>query len=70
MPSPTAALAAKYTSREEWLSQNDLEISKLWQSMQNYLQHTNSFVLDKCDFVTFCQFVADTSTHFDADANH
>jgi len=69
MPPPIAALASKYTSREEWLSQNDFELSNLWQAMQNYLQHTNSFVLDKCDFVAFCQFAADVSTHFDADVS-
>lgn len=63
----TSALrpVAKYTGKEEWLSQNETKLSDLWESLRNYLCHTNSFFLDKCDYVTFCDFVAMFSTHFD-----
>ena len=61
-------LKARYTSKEEWLTQNEQNLSDLWNAMSNYLQHTNSFLLDKCDYVTFCNFVAAQSTHFECDS--
>lgn len=62
-----SALKAEYTSSREWLSQNEHELSDLWNSVLNYLKHTNSFLLDCCDYVSFCEFVAAHSTHFDND---
>lgn len=62
---PMRGLVARYTSKEEWLSQNETKLSDLWESLRNYLGHTNSFFFDKCDYVTFCDFVASHSTHFD-----
>lgn len=56
---------ARYTNAAEWLSQNETRLSELWSSMTNYLQHNNSFLLDKCDYVCFCEFVARNSTHYD-----
>ena len=58
-------LRARYTNREQWLSQNEMAISDLWEAMGSYLHHNNSFLLDKCDYVTFCDFVGNNSTHFD-----
>lgn len=62
-----STLKARYTTREEWLSQNEYNLSSLWDAMLNYLKHTNSFLLDRCDYVTFSDFVATHSTHFESD---
>lgn len=69
MSSTTSAnkdrLQAAYTNSNEWLSQNETRLGELWESLKNYLRHNNSFILDKCDYVTFCDFVAHNSTHYD-----
>lgn len=73
MPTPLktqeSRLKARYTTREDWLSQNECKLSDLWEAMRNYLNDTNSFFLDKCDYVTFCDFVATNSTQFDDGTN-
>lgn len=64
-----STLKARYTTREEWLSQNEYNLSRLWSAMLSYLKHTNSFLLDRCDYVTFSDFVATHSTHFESDTS-
>ena len=64
-----STLKARYTTREEWLSQNEYNLYDLWRAMLNYLKDTNSFLLDRCDYVTFSDFVATHSTHYDSDTN-
>lgn len=64
-----STLKARYATREEWLSQNEYNLSALWSAMLNYIKHKNSFLLDRCDYVTFSDFVAKHSTHFDSDTS-
>jgi len=52
-------------SREEWLSENETRIADMWQGMLNYIRDTNSFLLDKCSYIDFSDFVATYSTHFE-----
>jgi len=35
-----------------------MEISELWRSMNNYLEHNNIHMLDKCTYTVFSEFVS------------
>lgn len=50
--------------REEWLSMNEMHISDMWEGLNSYLKYCNSFLLDRCTYVDFSDFVANYSTHF------
>lgn len=45
-------------SKDEWEDENEIEISRLWVSMNNYLEFNNVDMLDKCTYTDFCTFVA------------
>ena len=45
-------------SRHEWEHDNEMEISELWRSMNNYLKHNNIHMLDKCTYTVFSEFVS------------
>ena len=45
-------------SRHEWEHDNEMEISELWRSMNNYLEHNNLYMLDKCTYTIFSEFVS------------
>jgi len=49
-------------SRQEWEHDNEYEISDLWNSLLNYLKHTNVHMLDKCNYTTFSEFVSLNTT--------
>ncbi len=65
MDSQNSGEIVEYVDRYEWLSQNEMVLSDMWNAMCNYIRDTNVFVLDRCDYNKFCEFVADNSTHFD-----
>lgn len=56
----------KYSSRsnitpissDEWEDENEIEISRLWDAMNNYLEIHNIDMLDRCKYTDFCNFVS------------
>lgn len=56
---------AKYTTREEWINQNEDKIREFWNAMINFLEHTNSNLLNSCSYESLRNFISDNSLHFD-----
>lgn len=56
---------AKYTTRDEWLCQNEDRIREFWNAMGNFLDHNNSNLLNYCTYEALVQFIADNSAHYD-----
>lgn len=55
-------------SREEWLSNNEYDISDLWEGLNSYLEYKNqTFLLDKCTYQDFSDFVAKFSNHYSSE---
>jgi len=50
-------------SKYEWIDENEVEMSRLWNSLNNYLDFNNVEMLDKCKYTDFCNFVASYTTH-------
>jgi len=49
---------------EEWMDVNEYYLSDLWNSLRNYIEHTNKNgqILDKCTYPVFCEFIATNTT--------
>jgi len=49
---------------EEWMDTNEYYLSDLWNSLNNYIDHSNKSgqILDKCTYPLFCDFIAKHTT--------
>lgn len=58
---------SKYTTKEEWLNQNEEYIMEFWKAMKNFLESsdTGTGLLANCDYNTLRTFIVDNSVLYD-----